>query len=231
MHHNVAASQAGLSAEKPPGFNSISQQIYMSFIYHVLISRHRTQVARSTCHCRPSVWSACMLCSQALCELCTGRWTKTFFCSYSSGSFPLRSLLSSCCPAIRRELYPSTMISTSLTKGCIQQYTSAPIPSALSVSALLAGHPITAVAPNFVLAGYNSRLWLTQADGGRTRAQYTGLQGSWPKKKKKKNKSLCCILATQPALSSPSHIQRQREGGSPLRQWGCLITSVYLKLD
>lgn len=61
-----------------------------------------------------------------------GDGQRHFFCSNSSGSFALGSLLSSCCPAIRRELYPSTMISMSLTKGCIQQYTVAPIPSALS---------------------------------------------------------------------------------------------------
>lgn len=61
----------------------------------------------------------------------------------------------------------------------------APITPALSISALLAGYPTTAVAPNFILTVHNSHVWLTHADGRRRRAQYTGLQGSRPKKKKK----------------------------------------------
>lgn len=175
-------------------------------------------MAISTCHCQPSARSARTFVQQGF-VWTEHRETDTFiFYSYSSASFSTSSLLRSCSPVIRRENILAINNDLSVFNKRLHT-TSTPWLSyhllpPLSISALSAGHPITAVAPNFDLPSHNSRLWLTRSHGGRTRAQYTGLQGI----RQKNPQEFCCIPATQPVtVFSQPHTEKKR-GKEPFRQ-------------
>lgn len=103
IYLNVGVAEGELLlSSREAGFNSISWPIYITFIYHILISCHYTG-------------GDIYLLLSAICLLCLYillrgfMWTvhrktdKDNFYSNSSASFALRSLLSNCSPVIRRE--------------------------------------------------------------------------------------------------------------------------------